>query len=92
MVLALAILGALVTVVYMVIVPPVGERDTDFYILDLEGVAEDYPYKLILGDSGVVSLGIVNREHETVVYRVEVTIDEEKVAELVRKTEKARQK
>jgi len=80
-VLVLAILSAVATVVYMVVVPPVGERDTDFYILGLEGLAEDYPGKLALGDSGVVTLGIVNREHETTIYRVETAINGEKTAE-----------
>ena len=74
-ILALAILGALGTLCYAIAGPEVGERFTEFYIEGLEGRAADYPEELALGGEGKVIVGIINREHETVTYRVEAVID-----------------
>ena len=74
-ILALAILGALGTLGYAIASPKVGERFTEFYIEGLEGRAADYPEELALGGEGKVIVGIINREHETVTYRVEAVID-----------------
>ena len=74
-ILALTILGALGTLGYAIASPKVGERFTEFYIEGLEGKAIDYPKELALGEKGKVIVGIINREHETVTYRVEVAID-----------------
>ncbi len=73
-ILALAILGALGTLGY-VIVNPGGESFTEFYILGLSGEAIGYPGELVVGEEGKVMVGIINREHEPVTYRVEVMID-----------------
>ena len=74
-ILALTILGALGMLGYAIAGPRVGERFTEFYIEGLEGKAIDYPEELVIGEEGKVIVGIINREHETVTYRVEVTID-----------------
>ena len=81
-ILALTILGVLGTLGYAIASPKVGERFTEFYIEGLEGRAADYPKKLALGEEGKVIVGIVNREHETVTYRVEVAIDGVKHSEV----------
>ncbi len=77
-ILALTILGALGTLGYAIANPRVGERFTEFYIKGLEGEAADYPEELVVGEEGKVIVGIINREHETVIYRVEVAIGEVK--------------
>ena len=74
-ILAIVILGALGTLGYAIASPKVGERFTEFYIEGLEGKAADYPKELVVGEEGKVIVGIINREHETVTYRVEVAID-----------------
>ena len=74
-ILTLTILGALGMLGYAIASPKVGERFTEFYIEGLEGKAADYPKELVVGEEGKVIVGIINREHETVTYRVEVTID-----------------
>jgi len=74
-ILTLAIVGALGMLGYAIASPKVGERFTEFYIEGLEGKAIDYPQELVLGEEGKVTVGIINREHETVTYRVEITID-----------------
>ncbi len=72
--LVLAMVGALGALVYA-IANPTEERFTEFYILGLNGEAKDYPSQLMVGEEGEVVLGIINREGETVAYRVEVRID-----------------
>lgn len=74
-VLVVAILGALGTLGYVITKPKVGERFTEFYILGMEGKAEDYPQELTIGEDGKVIVGIINREHKRVSYHVEVMID-----------------
>ncbi len=81
-ILALAILGALGTLGYVIASPKVGERFTEFYIEGLEGKAIGYPKELVVGEEGKVIVGIINREHETVTYQVEVVIDEIKNSEV----------
>ncbi len=51
------------------------EKFTEFYILGSEGEAVDYPEELKVGEGGTVTVGIINREQETVNYRLEVRID-----------------
>lgn len=74
-VLIAAILGAIGALGYVIATPRVGEKFTEFYVLGLEGKAVDYPRELKVGEEGKVIVGIVNHEHETVSYRVEVMID-----------------
>ena len=74
-ILVVAILGAFGTLVYIIAAPKVVERFTEFYILGPEGKAEGYTKELVVGEEAKVIAGIINQEHETVSYRVEVTID-----------------
>jgi len=71
----LAILVVLGALGYIVAVPKAQESFTEFYVLGLEGKAIDYPNQLVVGEEGRVIVGIINQEHETVSYRVEVRID-----------------
>lgn len=73
-VLVLVILGAIGMLGY-VIANPREESFTEFYLLALSGEAGDYPAQLMVREGGKVVVGIINREHETVTYRVEVRID-----------------
>ena len=66
------------TLGYVAARPKAGEAFTEFYVLGNEGNAENYPREVILGEKSKVILGIVNHEHKTMVYRVEVTINGEK--------------
>ena len=78
-VLLAAIIVAIGATVYMVKTSPEGENFTEFYILGENGKAADYPSQLMVGQKGTVILGIVNREHDPMIYRAEVTIDEEEI-------------
>ena len=77
-VLAVAIVGAIGTLGYVVATPKVGEKFTEFYILGPEGKAANYTTELKVGEEGRVILGIVNHEQERVSYKVEMWIDGEK--------------
>lgn len=74
-ILVASVLGAVGTLSYIVAVPRVGERFTEFYILSLEGKAAGYPNELAVGDEAGIIVHIANREHETVSYRIEVMVD-----------------
>ncbi|MDP3880136.1 MAG: DUF1616 domain-containing protein [Dehalococcoidales bacterium] len=74
-VLLIAILGALGILLYSVIAPPVKDRYTEFYLLGLNGKAGGYPEVLTVGMESQVIVGIVNREQETVTYRMEVSLN-----------------
>jgi uncharacterized membrane protein len=74
-VLALAIICAIGAIAYVVLTPKIGERFTEFYVLGLDGKAEDYPREVKVGQEAQVILGMVNHEYENTSYRVEVTID-----------------
>lgn len=77
-VLVALILGAIGTLAYVIITPKAGEKSTEFYILGLDGTADNYPDELTVGEEGKVILGIVNHEHEDgLTYRVEILIDGE---------------
>ena len=80
--LAIAIIGTVGILIYTVAVPRVGERFTEFYLLNLEGKAENYPHELAQGEKGRIIIRIVNREHETTVYRIELAVDGEKQREI----------
>ena len=71
----MAVLGSIGVLSYVIATPEkVSERFTEFYILGPEGNATDYVTELEIGDEGKVIIGIVNREHERVSYRVEIAI------------------
>ena len=73
--LIVTILAALGTLGYAIGTKEVGERFTQFYILDVGGKTEGYPKELVVGEEGRVIVGIVNHEHEDMSYRVEVAVD-----------------
>ena len=74
-ILVIIIMGALGALGYIIATPKVGEKFTEFYILGLEVKATDYPKELRVGEEGRAIVGIINREHATVSYWVEVKID-----------------
>ena len=82
LILILVILGAIGTISYAIAKPKVGERFTEFYLLGPEGSIGDYPGELVLGEEASVIIGIINREHEDVSYRVVVNIDGIKSSEI----------
>ena len=73
-VLALVILATAAAFVYTVAVPA-AEPLTEFYMLGAGGQAGRYPQRLAPGEEGALTMVIVNRERETLDYRVEIRVD-----------------
>ena len=71
-ILVLAILGAIGTLIYVIRMPDTAEKYTEFYILNTNGKATNYPQTLTLGEEGKIIVGIVNHERATISYHVEV--------------------
>jgi len=67
-----AIIAAVGTTVYVIVVPKEGEKFTEFYILGREGKAADYPTELVLFQPESVIIGIGNHEYRNVTYFVEI--------------------
>jgi uncharacterized membrane protein len=73
--LVVAILAALGGIIYLAATPQPGEKFTEFYILNPQGKAEDYPWQVMLGANVEVTIGVVNHEYQPAAYRVEITIN-----------------
>ncbi len=73
--LVIAIMAVFGCLGYVVAVPKPGEEFTEFYILNIEGKAEDYPQEVILGEPVDIVIGVANHEYEPTSYRVEIIGD-----------------
>ncbi len=63
---------AVAATVYIIVVPNSGEKFTEFYILGSNQKAGNYPTELTYGQSGNVTVGVVNHEHSTTTYNLQV--------------------
>jgi uncharacterized membrane protein len=73
--LAVAIVAALGCLVYVIAAPKKGEKFTEFYVLNSEGEASNYPDQVVLGEPIELIVGIINHEQEPTSYRLEIKID-----------------
>lgn len=71
LVLVIAIIAAVATTVFVIVVPKEGEKFTEFFILGENQKAADYPAHIAPGGSGPVFIGIGNHEYKNVTYTVE---------------------
>jgi uncharacterized membrane protein len=67
-----ALLVAGLAAAWVFVVPSPGEFMTEFYVLGRDGLAEDYPRRVAAGETLTVTLGIANRERDTLTYRAQV--------------------
>ena len=74
-VLVLSILLSVATLIYVVMTPKEGEHFTEFYILGHDGKADNYTTKYVPGESGTVTVGIVNHEYRPVNYTMELRLE-----------------
>lgn len=70
-ILIIAIVAAVVTTVYVIVVPKEGEHFTEFYILGEGGMAADYPDRFSVGTPQPLIIGVGNHEYATVDYIIE---------------------
>lgn len=68
-ILALGCLG------YVVATRKMDKKSTEFYILNIEGKARNYPKQIVLGDSVDVIIGVVNHELKPASYRIDITVN-----------------
>jgi uncharacterized membrane protein len=71
-ILIIVIIMAVAATIYIVIFPQPGEKFTEFYILGQNGKAAGYPTNLTAGESGNLTIGIVNHEYTTSTYQLVV--------------------
>ena len=74
-IMVVAIIGALGVLGYVIANYGAEGDSTEFYILNLEGRADDYPDEVRAGEDAEVIVGIVNHEGRTVTYRLEIEIE-----------------
>jgi len=70
--LAIVIILAAISLVYVVSTPKIGEKFTGFYILGSNEKAETYPKNLTVGENATIILGIINHEYKIINYTIEV--------------------
>jgi uncharacterized membrane protein len=73
-ILIIAIVAAIGTTVYVIVVPKEGEKFTEFYILGAGGKAADYPTRFPAGEEQFLIIGIGNHEYRNVTYTVETIL------------------
>ena len=72
-ILLVAIVAAVGYLGYIIISQKPGQEFSEFYILNIEGEAKDYPQQIVLGEAVDIIIGIVNHEYKTTSYRVGLT-------------------
>jgi uncharacterized membrane protein len=68
-------------VAYTVIFPPPTSNYTEFYILGADDKAGNYPTNLTVGETGNITIGVVNHEHQTVNYILRIDQDGKSIDE-----------
>lgn len=80
--LIVAIVTALGFIIYIAATPQESEKFTEFYILNTEGKAQNYPNEVILGEPVDIVVGVVNHEYQPVSYQVKIKIGDTKANEI----------
>jgi uncharacterized membrane protein len=75
-ILAVSLLLSVSVVVYAVITPAQSDAYTEFYILNSNGKAADYPTQFSLANATPIIVGVVNHEGRTVTYDLVITQNE----------------
>lgn len=75
-ILIFSIVLVIVTVIYVITMPKIGEKFTEFYILNSSsGKADNYPTKLNVGTSTTLKIGLVNHEYSPINYTIQIDLD-----------------
>jgi len=74
-ILVVSIIASSAILIYLIVTPKPSEKFTEFYLLDPNGTASDYPTDLKFGEEGKLIIGIVNHEYENVTYRLVVNFN-----------------
>jgi len=90
--LAVAIVVTSGFIIYLAVTPQKAEKFTEFYILNTEGKAKDYPEQVIVDNPVDILLGVVNHEYQPADYKVEIQMDGTEVGKVNTGTLAYRQK
>ena len=82
MVLVAAVMAGLISLGYTLATTYDSEKFSEFYILGQDGLAENYPAKLTIGEKASVIAGISNYEGKETSYRLEIVMENKTVAEV----------
>ena len=77
--LSVAIVVTLGFVIYMAVTPQKVNKFTEFYVLNVDGKAGDYPKQIVAGNQVDVLLGVVNHEYQPAEYKVEIQMNSTKI-------------
>ncbi len=74
-ILILVACGTIGVLVYVIAIPKTGSAYTEFYLLNSQGIADDYPSEIRMGNTESVTPIVINHENRTADYRIEIQID-----------------
>ncbi|NQT71782.1 MAG: DUF1616 domain-containing protein [Chloroflexi bacterium] len=77
-----AIMAGLTALGYTLATTYESEKFSEFYILGQDGLAENYPAKLTVGERASVIAGISNFEGKELSYRLEIVMGNKNIAEV----------
>jgi uncharacterized membrane protein len=78
-IIAVLIVTSLCLLTYAIFSPKTGEKFTEFYILDSDKIAYDYPTNLTSGENTSVIIGVINHEYKTINYTIEVWLSNQTI-------------
>jgi uncharacterized membrane protein len=74
-----AIVVATGFIIYLNVTPQKVNKFTEFYILNVDGKAGDYPEHVVMGNAVDILIGVVNHEYQPAEYKVEIQMHSYKV-------------
>ena len=80
-ILTVVLTTAFLTAFSILLTPKPAESFTEFYILGQEGLAEDYPREVIMGQVLTITTGITNREGNTSTYNIQIMSDNQVIGQ-----------
>jgi uncharacterized membrane protein len=78
-ILIILLIAAISATVYIIVNPNPGEKFTEFYILGNGDKAGNYPTDLRLGETGTVTIGIVNHEQSITTYNLLIKLNNNQI-------------
>jgi len=70
-----AILVCIGTIIYLSLTPQPSDKFTEFYLLNQDGKASDYPEEIKAGQPVKVILGVVNHDTNPATYKVQIMVN-----------------
>jgi uncharacterized membrane protein len=74
-ILIFTIIAAIGMIYFAVLTPKIGEKFTEFYVLNSSGRTDDYQTNLTVGNPAKYIVGVSNHEYDSVNYTIEIAIN-----------------